>query len=183
MPEATISKNVSCCKCIGEEGNWSYRLRVGRGCRVQFPPCPNFFFTMPYQNNEKGKSVMIALLLKPKNSTLLPSLNAFFLKSGQIHSQMEHIICSRHRARLGVQGMCQDYSLVREINGHAGFSTDWWVHQERQLIIIIAGTSLVVLWLRIYLPMQRTQVWSLVLEDSTCRRATMFMPHSYWACA
>lgn len=32
----------------------------------------------------------------------------------------------------------------------AGFSTDWWVHQERQLII--AGTSLVVLWLRVYSP-------------------------------
>ena len=63
---------------------------------------------------------------------------------------MEHIICSRHRARLGVQGMCQNYSLVREINRHAGFSTDWWVHQERQLII--SGTSLVVLWLRIYPP-------------------------------
>ena len=93
---------------------------------------------------------MIALLLKPKDSTLLPSLNAFFLKSGQIHSKMEHIICSRHRARLGVQGMCQNYSLVREINRHAGFSTDWWVHQERQLII--SGTSLVVLWLRIYPP-------------------------------
>ena len=54
--------------------------------------------------------------------------------------------------------MCQDDSLVREINRHAGFNTDWWVHQDRQLIIIIAGTSLAVLWLRIYLPMQRTQV-------------------------
>ena len=29
-------------------------------------------------------------------------------------------------------------------------------------------TSLVVLWVRIHLPMQETQVWSLDLEDSTC---------------
>ena len=35
-----------------------------------------------------------------------------------------------------------------------------------------SGTSLVVQWLRICLPMQGTQVQALVREDSTCRRAT-----------
>ena len=34
-----------------------------------------------------------------------------------------------------------------------------------------SGTSLVVQWLRIHLPMQRMQVQSLVREDSTCRGA------------
>ena len=34
------------------------------------------------------------------------------------------------------------------------------------------GTSLVVQWLRIRLPMQGTQVWAPVREDPTCRRAT-----------
>ena len=34
------------------------------------------------------------------------------------------------------------------------------------------GTSLVVQWIRIRLPMQGTRVQSLVREDTTCRRAT-----------
>ena len=40
-------------------------------------------------------------------------------------------------------------------------------------------TSLVVQWLRIRLPMQGTQVGSLVQEDSTCRRATKPVRHNY----
>ena len=43
-------------------------------------------------------------------------------------------------------------------------------------------TSLVAQWLRICLPMQGTQVWSLVLEDPTCRGATKPVCHNYWAC-
>ena len=38
-------------------------------------------------------------------------------------------------------------------------------------------------WLRIHLPMQGTQVWSLVWEDPTCCRAPKPMCHNYWACA
>ena len=38
---------------------------------------------------------------------------------------------------------------------------------------------LVVQWLRICLPMQGTQVRSLVLEDPTCHRATKPGPHNY----
>ena len=39
--------------------------------------------------------------------------------------------------------------------------------------------SLVVQWLRIYLPMQGTQVRALVREDPTCRRATKPVHHNY----
>ena len=45
------------------------------------------------------------------------------------------------------------------------------------------GTSLVAPWLRIRLPMQGTQVWSLVQEDTTCCRAAKPVRHNYWACA
>ena len=42
-----------------------------------------------------------------------------------------------------------------------------------------SGTSLVVQWLRIHLPMQGTQVRSMVWEDPTCQRATKPMNHNY----
>ena len=45
------------------------------------------------------------------------------------------------------------------------------------------GTSLMVQWLRIRLPMQGKRVQSLVWEDPTCRRATKPVRHNYWACA
>ena len=40
-------------------------------------------------------------------------------------------------------------------------------------------TSLMVQGLRIHLPMQGTQVWSLVQEDSMCHRATQLVLHNY----
>ena len=40
----------------------------------------------------------------------------------------------------------------------------------------IKTASLVVQWLRICLPMQGTQVQSLVQEDSTCCKATKYVP-------
>ncbi|KAJ8775921.1 hypothetical protein J1605_015984 [Eschrichtius robustus] len=43
----------------------------------------------------------------------------------------------------------------------------------------IAGASLVAQWLRIRLPMQGTQVQSLVQEDTTCRGATKPVQHNY----
>ena len=43
-----------------------------------------------------------------------------------------------------------------------------------------SGTSLVVQWLRIRLPMQRTWVRSLVREDPTCCGATKPVRHNYW---
>ena len=41
------------------------------------------------------------------------------------------------------------------------------------------GTSLVVQWLRIRLPVQGTQVQALVQEDPTCRGATKPVHHNY----
>ena len=42
------------------------------------------------------------------------------------------------------------------------------------------GTSLVAQWLRTRLPMQGTQVWTLVWEDATWRGATKPVCHNYW---
>ena len=44
------------------------------------------------------------------------------------------------------------------------------------------GTSLVVQWLRICLPMHGTWVRALVWEDLTCCGAAKPMRHNYWAC-
>ena len=43
------------------------------------------------------------------------------------------------------------------------------------------GTSLDVQWLRIHLPMQGTQVWSLVWEDPTSHRATKPVHPDHWS--
>ena len=51
------------------------------------------------------------------------------------------------------------------------------------IYIYLHGTSLVAQWIRIHLPVQETQVRSLLQEDSTCCRATKPMHHNYWACA
>ena len=52
----------------------------------------------------------------------------------------------------------------------------YWVVQKVHL-----GTSLMIQWLRICLPRQGVQVWSLVREDFTCHGATKPMCHNYWA--
>ena len=44
---------------------------------------------------------------------------------------------------------------------------------------VVDGTSLVVQWLRIRLPMQGTQVQALVWEDPTRHGATKPMRHNY----
>ena len=41
------------------------------------------------------------------------------------------------------------------------------------------GSSLMVQWLRIHLPMQATQVRALVWEDPPCRRAAKPVRHNY----
>ena len=45
------------------------------------------------------------------------------------------------------------------------------------------GASLVVQWLRIYLPVQGTRVWALVRADPTCCGTAKPVRHNYWACA
>ena len=42
-------------------------------------------------------------------------------------------------------------------------------------------TSLVAQWIEVCLPMQETQVLSLVWEDSTCLGAAELLHHNYWA--
>ena len=54
---------------------------------------------------------------------------------------------------------------------------------EWALKMLTPGTSLVVKWLRIRLPMQGTRVRALVREDPTCRGATKPVRHNDWACA
>ena len=49
----------------------------------------------------------------------------------------------------------------------------------RKHLKLCPRTSLVVQWLRICLPMQGTQVQSLVWEDPSCRGATKPVGHSY----
>ena len=56
------------------------------------------------------------------------------------------------------------------------------IYQE-YFIRYYSRMSLVVQWLRICLPMQETQVQSLVWEDSTCHRATKPIHLNYWTCA
>ena len=55
--------------------------------------------------------------------------------------------------------------------------------QSREIKPNILGTSLVVQWLRICLPMQGTRVRSLVRQDPTCHGATKPMHHNCWAWA
>ena len=43
----------------------------------------------------------------------------------------------------------------------------------------LRGTSLVVQWLRIHLPMQGTRAQALVQEDPTCHGATKPVHHNY----
>ena len=50
---------------------------------------------------------------------------------------------------------------------------------DELILKYIRGTSLVAQWLRIRLPMQGTQVRSLVQEDPTCRGATKPVHHNY----
>ena len=57
------------------------------------------------------------------------------------------------------------------------FSVRWTFFQIQSL----KEDFLVVQWLRICLPIQGTQVWSLVREDSTCPGATKPACHNYWS--
>ena len=59
-------------------------------------------------------------------------------------------------------------------------SLNWpFSHSQLAYQNMSAWTSLVVQWLRIHLPMQRTRVRALVGEDPTCYRATKSMCHNY----
>ena len=79
----------------------------------------------------------------------------------------------------------RDWTWVSCVAG--GFFTHWATWEAPPLVGIYwnkntyAGTSLMVQWLRICLPMQGTGVQSLVQEDSTYCGATKLAPHNDWA--
>ena len=56
-------------------------------------------------------------------------------------------------------------------------------HTQSTLKTQYDGTSMMVQWLKILLPMQGTWVRALVPEDPTCHRATKPVSHNYQACA
>ena len=56
----------------------------------------------------------------------------------------------------------------------------WAPPSQRSATKVFNGASLVVQWLRICLPMQGTQVWSLLWEDLTCLWVTKPVFHNYW---
>ena len=61
-----------------------------------------------------------------------------------------------------------------------------WTQQitlKFSLKTFLLGLPLVAQWYRICLPVQETQVWSLVREDPACSRATKPVCHHHWACA
>ena len=70
-----------------------------------------------------------------------------------------------------------------------GLQKEWkalettWVHKNYLNLksMTVYGTSLVAQWLRICLPMQGTQVLSLLQEGSTCHKATKPACHNHWA--
>ena len=69
-----------------------------------------------------------------------------------------------------------DHKTVWKAEKH----TDWvLLLKERPEKKARGGTSLVVPWLRICLPMPGTRVRALVREDPTCRGATKPVRHSY----
>ena len=64
-------------------------------------------------------------------------------------------------------------TTLNGLNVNALFAWKW----------LILGTFSVVQQLRICLPVQGTQVWSLAGEDSTCHRVTKPTHHNYWTWA
>ena len=69
----------------------------------------------------------------------------------------------------------------KEAAGHGVKKCDTLVQVGNQVVPprMSVGTSLVVQWIRIRLPMQGTRVRALVREDPTCRRATKPVRHNY----
>ena len=74
----------------------------------------------------------------------------------------------------------------------SGTGSRWWLHNAVNGLNVntlfawkwlILGTFSVVQQLRICLPVQGTQVWSLAGEDSTCHRVTKPTHHKYWTWA
>ena len=85
------------------------------------------------------------------------------------------VICSKSKRLTGLFPICSWLRSVlsRTVTWKGCFK---WAFKRSPL-----GTSLVVQWLSICLPMQETRVRALVQEDPTCHGATKPMYHNYWA--
>ena len=91
--------------------------------------------------------------LKSKTSTLTP------------------IILTPRWGERPLKTVCAPSKLLTSFGQLLLFNKRWWCWTQK----FMRGTSLVAQWLRIYLPVQGSRVWSLVQvvqEDSTCCRAT-----------
>ena len=89
------------------------------------------------------------------------------------------LLSPKHR----IEWQCKKQNQVEEIKS----TSSRLIGKERRLTMQThkdrTQASLVAQWIRIRLPMQETQVRSLVREDPTCRGATKPVRHNYWACA
>ena len=127
---------------------------------------------------EADKASSSVSLWGPDTSVFLPSPKKRLWKTHPNISMSKWVVCVFQEYLLftsepqekGVWGnfLCGDWSSEQKMS--------YWIKPNY-------GVSLVVQWLRICLPMQGTQVRALVWEDLTCRGATKFVRHNYWACA
>ena len=90
----------------------------------------------------------------------------------------------RNQKKAGVAILISDKTdfkiktIIRD-KGHYIMINGTIQEEDITIVNIYAGTSLVVQWLRICLPMQGTWVRALVWEDPTCRGATKPMHHNH----
>ena len=111
---------------------------------------------------------------------------------GQLDPILSILLSSRRKANkpsLGVRSHSFSIGLVafRQLSlclmpkWHVSTWRCVWVATKKDFVKHPLRASLVVLWLGIRLPMQRTQVRAQVREDPTCRGATKPVRHNYWA--
>ena len=83
----------------------------------------------------------------------------------------------------------RNWTRVSSIAG--GFFANWATREAHTIynplinikqVFLLKYFALVAQWLRIHLPMQETQVQSLVWVDPTCREETKLVCYNYWAC-
>ena len=90
----------------------------------------------------------------------------------QIHKPKFISFCAKCTEGMGGGGRVKQAKL-----GRAG--TELRMFPQNANLKVLGWSSLVVQWIRMCLPLQGTQVRSLVQEDSTCHGATKPMRHNY----
>ena len=99
-----------------------------------------------------------------------------------LHFQFLHYDL-RHECKLLVKRVSGFCWIQQILNTYYMESSRPSTENKHSMAPGLKKTSLVVQWLIIRLPMQGTQVQSLVREAPTCRGATKPVHHNYWACA